>query len=92
MTIYSIAEDAFRPYGRIVDGYDVQGDAHHYSFTAKDGSSYEFSYDFRENEAYYYLKDGEKVPMDYYFYNHFVPGRLQSMFGLDVKLQYEVQK
>ncbi len=25
MTIYSITEDAFRPYGRIVDGYDVQG-------------------------------------------------------------------
>ena len=73
------------------EGWPIDGDPHHYSFTAPDGSIYEFSYDFKENNAYYYLKDGETVMMDYWFYDHFNRGRLKELFGLDLMAAYELE-
>lgn len=68
----------------------LKGDASHYSFIGADGSKYEISYDFNdalyaaddvEYEGYYYLKDGEQVLMDYYWYNFFASYKLEEMTG-----------
>lgn len=72
----------------------VTGDNWHYSFTGADGSVYEISYDFcdyiyknddypyEEMKGYYYVKDGEKVPMDYYYYNYFREKEVLEMTGV----------
>lgn len=74
------------------EGFDVEGDSWHYSFPGADGSVYEISYDFcgypfeqrggATEPGYYYLKDGEQIPMEYYFYNHFRAKQVLEMTGL----------
>ena len=76
------------------EGAEVTGDSWHYSFTGADGSVYEVSYDFcdyvfvdkvspyTERNGYYYIKDGEKVPMDYYYYNYFSEKDVFEMTGI----------
>lgn len=74
------------------ENMNPQGDYWHYSFTGADGSIYEISYDFNDypfdvsysetKNGYYYIKDGEKIPMDFYFYNHFKASEIYNMTGL----------
>lgn len=76
-----------------MNGFDIRGDSRDYSFTGIDGSEYEISYGFNdypfdneghEDFGYYYLKDGEKIPMDHSFYNHFRFGKVEEMTGLEL--------
>ncbi len=75
------------------EGYEPTGDFWHYSFVGKDESVYEISYDFCDYQflnddktgyrnGYYYIKDGEKIPMFAYFYNHFTTKEIYEMTGL----------
>lgn len=74
------------------EGMNPTGDYWRYSFTGSDGSVYEISYDFSDypfettdfdtQNGYYYIKDGEKIPMNYYFYNHFSASQIYEMTGL----------
>lgn len=74
------------------EGFDVSGDAWHYSFTGADGSVYEISYDFIDSlytdydytprDGYYYLRDGEVQTMGAYFYNHFTVREIEELTGL----------
>lgn len=76
------------------ENMNPEGDYWHYSFTGADGSVYEISYDFNDypftdsysetRNGYYYIKDGEKVPMNYYFYNHFTESEVYNMTGLNI--------
>lgn len=71
------------------EGFDVQGDFWHYTYSFN-GDVYEISYDFNDkvfddfqgNNGYYYLKNGEEIPMDYYFYNHFSVKKIKELTGL----------
>ncbi len=71
---------------------NLSGDPWHYSFTGADGAEYEISYDFHqyneedpEHESYYYyLKDGEVVWMDAFFYNHFRVSTVKEMTGMEL--------
>ncbi len=73
------------------EGIEIEGNSWHYSFQGIDGSLYEISYDFCDYpfetdtgtcNGYYYLKDGEKVPMAAYFYNHFTKREIREITGL----------
>ena len=70
------------------EGFEVDGTPEHFTYVGIDGCNYEFSYSFNDyvydngKPGYYYLKDDEKVPMSYYFYNHFRSGFLQEISGL----------
>lgn len=72
------------------EGMMPEGNPEHYSFYGADGNTYEISYDFtadldyrgQAHYGYYYLKNGEIVPMRYYFYNHFSPSEVETMTGL----------
>lgn len=70
------------------EGFSVSGTPTHYSFTGTDGSVYEFSYDFNDmpyedgKAGYYYLKDGVKTAMDYYFYTHFRTDFVEEITGI----------
>lgn len=63
-------------------GYAVSGTKERYSFKGADGHTYEFSNDFTENQAYYYIQDGRKVPMHAYFYNHWGFNEIKKMTGI----------
>ena len=73
------------------EDWDITGNSWHYSFEGADGCNYEISYDFCDYpfktdegtcNGYYFLKDGEKVPMAAYFYNHFTKREIREMTGL----------
>lgn len=72
------------------EGFAVEGDENHYSFEGADGNVYEISYDFVDeleyrngtHRGYYYRKNGEVIPMMYYFYNHFSQKEVETMTGL----------
>lgn len=75
------------------EGFAPEGDPHHYSFVGTEGVTYEISYDFNDypyewdgevQYGYYYKKDGEKTPMEAYFYTHFRPYQIEPMTGLKV--------
>lgn len=77
------------------EGFAPVGDVWHYTFTGADGSEYEISYDFCDwlyegtadgvdKTGYYYHKDGEPTPMEYYFYNHFPYRQIKEMTGLQL--------
>ncbi len=76
------------------EGLDVEGTPEHFYFNGIDGSSYEFSYSFNDYEysdgkvGYYYIKDGVKTPMSYYFYNHFRSGFIEEISGLSFEQLY----
>lgn len=72
--------------------YDVKGNAWHYT-VKYNNDLYEFSYDFDDmlyedkdgdNYGYYYIKNGEKQKMKYYFYNCFRDIEINKMFNLDI--------
>ncbi|MCR5795754.1 MAG: hypothetical protein K6G61_10480 [Solobacterium sp.] len=63
-------------------GYPVEGDRKQFTFTGTDGSEYTFSDSFRKDGAYYYLKDGETVFTEYYFYNHLEPKFVETISGI----------
>ena len=63
-------------------GYEVSGTKDRYSFKGIDGSVYEFSNDFIENQSYYYIRDGRHVPMEHYFYNHWRFHQIKEMTGI----------
>lgn len=65
-------------------GYPVTGTKDDFTFTGIDGSTYEMSESFIENEWYYYIKDGTHVPMDAYFYDHFDTGKVKEFTGIEV--------
>lgn len=70
------------------EGFDVKGDAWHYSFTGLNDIVYEISYDFLVDDyednklGYYYLANQEQVLMNACFYNHFWPFKIEEMTGL----------
>ncbi len=69
------------------EGFYPYGTPENFTFMGIDGSYYEFSYDFNDydfggNTGYYYFKDGVKIPMSYYFYNHFRTDFLKKISGL----------
>ncbi len=72
------------------EGIFVEGDEEHYSFYGADGNFYDISYDFinelqyrdKTQIGYYYMKNGEIVPMKSYFYNHFNQREVETMTGL----------
>lgn len=70
------------------EGFEVEGTVERFTFNGIDGSIYEFSYDFNDylyeddKVGYYYIKDGVKTPMDYYFYNHFRTHFIKEISGL----------
>ena len=75
------------------EGFAPQGNYWHYSFVGADGATYEISYDFCDypfyldegvTNGYYYLRNGEQVAMNYYFYNHFNRLELEQMTGLKI--------
>ena len=35
-----------------------------------------------EKNGYYYIKDGEEIAMQYYFYNHFRSGLFEEISGM----------
>lgn len=73
-------------------GFDPSGSPAHYTVSAPDGTVYEFSYDFIENDAYYYLRNGEKTDTGYYFYNHFQYRKVEEMFGVSVRAAYQLEE
>lgn len=66
------------------ENIEVTGDSNQYTFTGIDGSVYGISYDYVQDNAYYYLKDDTKVFMEYNFYNHFRCKQLKEITGLDL--------
>ena len=78
------------------EGVEVTGDSRHYSFTGPDGSVYEISDDFCDyvyydnmnqgetRNGFYYIKNGEKVPRDYYYYNYFWKKDVLEMTGIEI--------
>lgn len=82
-----------------LNGFDVAGNPLNYSFVGTDGSEYAISYLYndypyirqdQEELGYYYMKDGQKTPMEYSFYNHFKISQIEEMTGIklsDSKVQ-----
>lgn len=76
------------------EGFAPYGSPNHYTFTGLNDTVYEISYDFNdyvymyngtpEKKGYYYIRSGEVVPMDYYFYNHFTEEEILEMTGLQI--------
>lgn len=72
------------------EGIPVEGTPWNYSFQGPQGDLYQISYDFHDRnpdqpeqpQFYYYLCNGERVWMDYYFYNHFTAAQAQTLTGL----------
>ena len=62
-------------------GYAVSGTKERYSFKGIDGHTYEFSNDFAENQSYYYIMDGKRVPMEHN-YNHWGFHNIKQMTGI----------
>lgn len=71
------------------EGFNPEGNSRHYTFTGVGGSVYEISYDFSDypfeasnhqtRNGYYYIKDREKIPMEYFFYNHFTDSEIYEL-------------
>lgn len=76
------------------EGFEPEGTPDAFSFVGIDGCEYEFSYWFNDYahpvdhspsgycDGYYYLRDGEEIPMDYYFYNHLRTHEVEEITGL----------
>lgn len=73
-------------------GYKVSGSPRRFSFKGADGHTYEFSNDFIENRAYYYIKDGKHVPMEPYYSNHLSLEQFKQMTGMECVQYARVQK
>lgn len=64
------------------EGIPAEGDKDDFAFTGTDGSVYEFSNYFSDGDWYYYLKDGERVKMEYYFYDHIYYTKIKDFTGI----------
>ncbi|MDO5295677.1 MAG: hypothetical protein Q4F00_03395, partial [bacterium] len=73
-------------------GYAVSGTKERYAFKGIDGHTYEFSNDFQENNSYYYIRDGQHVPMEHYFHNHWGFYKIKQMTGLQCVYYKDTQK
>ena len=73
-------------------GYPVYGTKDDFTFTGIDGSVYEMSESFIDNDWYYYIKDGEHVPMEAYFYDHFYSGELKEFTGIEVAEKWMIER
>ena len=83
------------------EGFEPQGSPEDFSFVGIDGCEYAFSYRFNDYQhsvehsptgyrnGYYYLRDGEIIPMDYYFYNHMRTDKIKEMTGLSFERVYD---
>jgi len=58
----------------------------------KEGTSYADMYKDDIKNGYYYIKDGEKVPMDYYYYNYFFEKDVLEMTGILIRVGEVPQK
>ena len=72
-------------------GYPVSGTEDDFIFTGTDGSVYEMSESFIENDSYYYIKDGVHVPMEYYFYNHFHVREIKELTGIEASERWMIE-
>ena len=70
--------------------YPVSGTKDEFTFEGIDGSIYQMSESYIENDWYYYIKDGEHVPMDAYFYDHFDVGKIKELTGIEVSEQWMI--
>ena len=73
-------------------GYPVTGTKDKFTFTGRDGGTYEMSESFIENDWYYYIKDGVHIPMDAYFYDHFNVSKLKELTGIEVSEKWMIEK
>ena len=73
-------------------GYPVSGTKDDFTFEGIDGSTYEMSESFIENDWYYYIKDGEHVPMEAYFYDHFYVGKVKEFTGIEVAEKWMIDR
>ena len=74
------------------EGFDPKGNTWHYSFNGIIGDKYEISYDFNDytytygddhkETGFYYIKSGEKVPMNYYDEYYFSEEKIEEITGL----------
>ena len=67
------------------NGWQVTGTPSHYSFKGLDGHTYEFSNNYMENGAFYFLKDGHREPNEFENRCIISPQRLQDLSGLEVE-------
>lgn len=72
--------------------YPVTGTKDSFTFTGIDGSVYEMSESFIEDEWHYYIKDGVHVPMDAYFYDHFYVGKVKELTGIEVAEKWMIDR
>jgi len=70
------------------EDFSPSGTPESFSVVGVDGSFYQFSYSFNDmpyengKNGYYYIKDGEEIAMQYYFYNHFRSGLFEEISGM----------
>ncbi|CBK74064.1 hypothetical protein CIY_12410 [Butyrivibrio fibrisolvens 16/4] len=62
-------------------GFDVSGDATHYTVIAPSGIEYEFSYDFVDDEGAYILANGELTRLDSYDSYYVSTDEIEEFFG-----------
>lgn len=74
------------------NGYPVTGTKDDFAFNALDGSVYEMSESFIENDSFYYIKDGEHVPMEYYFYDHFNTNKIKELTGIEIEERWVIDR
>lgn len=79
------------------EGISVSGDKYHFTYT-DDGDTYEMSYDFCDYEynykepgdsrkGFYYIKNGEKMPMSSYYNFHFDEKTIKNVTSLDIAIK-----
>ena len=62
-------------------GFDISGDATHYTVIAPSGIEYEFSYDFVDDEGAYILANGEITRLDSYDSYYVSTDEIEEFFG-----------
>lgn len=67
------------------NGWQVSGTPSHYSFKGLDGHTYEFSNNYMENGASYFLKDGHREPNEFEGRRSISLERLQDLSGIECK-------
>ena len=45
-----------------------------------------------ENDSYYYIRDGEHVPMEYYFYDHFNTNKVKELTGIEIEERWVIDR
>ncbi len=68
--------------------FSVTGSPEAFCVSGISGDIYEFSYSFNDmpyengEDGYYYIKNGEKLPLEYYFYNHIKSDFFEEISGM----------